>query len=282
LSLIDAILLGIIQGLSEFLPISSTGHLTLAGKLINLISENHPERWTSFIAVIQLGTMLAVLVYFWKDLLGIIKDFIQDNLIKPVKYSQQKLNSKLGWLIIIGTIPVVIIGLAFKDAIEGALTKNLYVISASLIVLALILAFAEKVAKFRKDVDNITIFDSVIIGIAQALSLIPGSSRSGTTITAGLFVGLKREAAARFSFLLSVPAVLASGVLQLYEALQYIDQSMAVNIAVATVVSGISGYLAIDFLLKFLKKNTTFVFIFYRIALGIFILILLLNNIIQP
>lgn len=282
MSLIDAILLGIIQGLSEFLPISSTGHLTLAGKLINLISEDHPERWTSFIAVIQLGTMLAVLVYFWKDLLGIIKDFIQDNLIKPVKYSQQKLNSKLGWLIIIGTIPVVIIGLAFKDAIEGALTKNLYVISASLIVLALILALAEKVAKFRKDVDNITIFDSVIIGIAQALSLIPGSSRSGTTITAGLFVGLKREAAARFSFLLSVPAVLASGVLQLYEALKFIDQSMAVNIIVATVVSGISGYLAIDFLLKFLKKNTTFVFIFYRIALGIFILILLLNNIIQP
>jgi len=282
LSLIDAILLGIIQGLSEFLPISSTGHLTLAGKLINLISEDHPERWTSFIAVIQLGTMLAVLVYFWKDLLGIIKDFIQDNLIKPVKYSQQKLNSKLGWLIIIGTIPVVIIGLAFKDAIEGALTKNLYVISASLIVLALILAFAEKVAKFRKDVDNITIFDSVIIGIAQALSLIPGSSRSGTTITAGLFVGLKREAAARFSFLLSVPAVLASGVLQLYEALKFIDQSMAVNIIVATVVSGISGYLAIDFLLKFLRKNSTFIFIYYRIALGIFILILLFNNIIQP
>jgi len=282
LSLIDAILLGIIQGLSEFLPISSTGHLTLAGKLINLILEDHPERWTSFIAVIQLGTMLAVLVYFWKDLLGITKDFIQDNLIKPVKYSQQKLNSKLGWLIIIGTIPVVIIGLAFKDAIEGTLTKNLYVISASLIVLALILALAEKVAKFRKDVDNITIFDSVIIGIAQALSLIPGSSRSGTTITAGLFVGLKREAAARFSFLLSVPAVLASGVLQLYEALQYIDQSMAVNIAVATVVSGISGYLAIDFLLKFLRKNSTFIFIYYRIALGIFILILLFNNIIQP
>ena len=151
-----------------------------------------------------------------------------------------------------------------------------------MIILALILALAEKVAKFRKDVDNITIFDSIIIGIAQAISLIPGSSRSGTTITAGLFVGLKREAAARFSFLLSVPAVLASGALQLYEALKFIDQSMAVNITVATIVSGISGYMAIDFLLKFLRKNTTFVFIFYRIALGIFILILLFNNIIQP
>ncbi|MBE0572561.1 MAG: undecaprenyl-diphosphatase UppP [Ignavibacteriaceae bacterium] len=282
MSVLEAILLGIVQGLTEFLPISSTGHLTLAGKFMNLISEDHPEQWTAFIAVIQLGTMLAVLVYFWKDLINIIKDFVLDNIVKPVKYSEQKINSKLGWLIIFGTIPVVIIGLAFKDAIEGALTKNLYVIAASLIVLALILALAEKIAKFKKDIGNITAIDSIIIGIAQAISLIPGSSRSGTTITAGLFVGLNREAAARFSFLLSVPAVLASGVLQLYEALKFIDQSMAVNIVVATVVSGISGYLAIDFLLKYLKKNTTFLFVYYRIVLGIFILILLLNNIIQP
>lgn len=282
MSLLEAIILGIVQGLTEFLPISSTGHLTLAGKFMNLISAEHPEQWTAFIAVIQLGTLLAVLVYFWKDLINILKDFVQDNVVKRVKYSEQKINSKLGWLIIIGTIPVVIIGLAFKDAIEGALTKNLYVIAGSLIVLALILALAEKTAKFRKDVEHITIFDSIIIGIAQALSLIPGSSRSGTTITAGLFVGLKREDAARFSFLLSVPAVLASGVLQLYEALKFIDHTMAVNIIVATVVSGISGYLAIDFLLKYLKKNSTFIFIYYRIALGVFILILLFNNIIQP
>jgi undecaprenyl-diphosphatase len=282
LNIIEAIVLGIVQGLTEFLPISSTGHLTLAGKLMNLISENHPEQWTSFIAVIQLGTLLAVLVYFWKDLINVTKDFVHENLIKPVKYSEQNINSKLGWLIIIGTIPVVIIGLAFKDAIEGALTKNLFVIATSLIVLALILAFAEKIAKFRKGIEDITILDSIIIGIAQALSLIPGSSRSGTTITAGLFVGLNREAAARFSFLLSVPAVLASGALQLYEALKFIDPTMAVNIIVSTIVSGISGYLAIDFLLKYLKKNTTFIFVFYRIALGIFILILLFNNIIQP
>jgi undecaprenyl-diphosphatase len=282
MNVIEAIILGIIQGVTEFLPISSTGHLTLAGKLMNLISGDHPEQWTAFIAVIQLGTMLAVLVYFWKDLMIIIKDFFHDNVIKPVKFSEQKINSKLGWLIIIGTIPVVIIGLAFKDAIEGALTKNLYVIVASLIILAMILALAEKLTKFRKDVKDITIFDSIIIGFAQALSLIPGSSRSGTTITAGLFVGINREAAARFSFLLSVPAVFASGILQLYEALKFIDQSMAVNIIIATIVSGISGYLAIDFLLKYLKKNTTFVFIFYRIVLGVFILILLFNNIIQP
>jgi len=282
LNIFEAILLGIIQGLSEFLPISSTGHLTVAGKLMNLISTAHPEQWTAFIAVIQLGTMLAVLVYFWKDLIAIVKDFFNDNVIKRLSYSKQQVNSKIGWLIIIGTIPVVIIGLAFKDAIEGALTKNLYVIASSLIILALILALAEKTAKFKKNIENVTVLDSVIIGIAQALSLIPGSSRSGTTITAGLFVGLNREAAARFSFLLSIPAVLASGLLQLYEATKFIDQSMTISIIIATIVSGISGYLAIDFLLKFLKKNSTFLFIYYRIALGIFILILLFNNIIQP
>lgn len=281
MNLLEAIILGIIQGLTEFLPISSTGHLTVAGKFMNLISPDHPEQWTAFIAVIQLGTLLAVLVYFWKDLISIIKAFLNDNLIKRIKYSDQQINSKLGWLIIIGTIPVVIIGLAFKDAIEGALTKNLYVIAVSLIVLAIILAFAEKTAKFKKDLGNVTIPDSIIIGFAQALSLIPGSSRSGTTITAGLFVGLKRETAARFSFLLSIPAVLASGVLQLYEALKFLDQTMAVNIIVATIVSGISGYLAIDFLLKYLKKNSTFLFVYYRIALGIFILILLLTHIIK-
>ena len=281
MSVLEAIFLGIIQGLTEFLPISSTGHLTVAGKLMNLISEDHPEQWTAFIAIIQLGTLLAVLVYFWNDLINIIKNFVKDNLLKPVKYSEQNINSKLGWLIIIGTIPVVIIGLTFKITIEGALTKNLYIISASLIVLAIILAIAEKIANFKKDVKDITIIDSLIIGLAQAISLIPGSSRSGTTITAGLFVGLNREAAARFSFLLSVPAVLASGVLQLYEALKFVDQTMVVNLFVSTIVSGVSGYLAIDFLLKYLKKHSTFIFIYYRIGLGILIIIFLLSNIIK-
>lgn len=282
MSILEAILLGIVQGITEFLPISSTGHLTVAGKLMNLISEDHPEQWTAFIAIIQLGTMLAVFVYFRNDIINIVKDFFKNNLISPVKYSEQNLNSKLGWLIIIGTIPVVIIGLGFKDIIEGALTKNLYVIASSLVGLAIILTLAEKVAKFKKDVKDITIVDSLIIGTAQAISLIPGSSRSGTTITAGLFVGLKRESAARFSFLLSIPAILASGVLQLFEALKFVDQTMVVNLIVSTIVSAISGYLAIDFLLKYLKKNNTFIFIYYRIGLGILIFIFLLSNFIKP
>ena len=282
MSIIDAIILGIVQGITEFLPISSTGHLTVVGKLMGLISAENPEHWTSFIAVIQLGTMISIFVYFWKDLWNILTEFLKQNIQKRVKYSEQSTNSKLGWMIILGTIPIVVIGLLFKDMIEGALTKNLYVISGSLITLAIILAIAEKTAKFKKNIEDITIVDSILIGLAQAVALIPGSSRSGTTITGGLFLGLKRDVAARFSFLLSVPAVLASGLLQLKESMQFINYDLAVNLIVATVVSGISGYLAIDFLLKFLKKNTTFVFVFYRIALGLLILFLLYSNVINP
>jgi undecaprenyl-diphosphatase len=282
LNLFEAILLGIIQGLSEFLPISSTGHLTIVGKLLNLVSESHPESWTSFIAVIQLGTMAAVLVYFAKDIVLIIKDFLKENLSERRKISEQSLNSRLGWLVIIGTIPVVIIGFAFRDIIEGALTKNLYVIAFSLIGLAIILAIAEKVANFKKNLEDISVLDSFLIGIAQTFALIPGSSRSGTTITGGLFLGLKRDVAARFSFLLSIPAVLASGLFELYHSLKYLTADMGLNLVVATIVSGISGYIAIDFLLKYLKHHSTFVFVYYRIAAGIFILILLLTNIIKP
>ena len=151
MNILDAIILGIIQGLTEFLPISSTGHLTVAGKLLNLVSAEHPEQWTAFIAVIQLGTMVAVLIYFAKDILHIITDFFKDNLSQRKSFKEQSLNSRLGWYVILGTIPVVIIGLAFKDVIEGALTKNLYVISFSLIGLAIILGIAEKVASFKKD-----------------------------------------------------------------------------------------------------------------------------------
>jgi len=280
-SIIESIVLGIIQGLTEFLPISSTGHLTVIGKLMNLISAEHPEQWTSFIAVIQLGTLLAILIYFWNDLWRITIDFLQDNLLKRKKFSEQTFNSKMGWYIIIGSIPVVIIGLGFKDAIEGAFTKNLYVIGISLIVLGLILAFAEKVGKFKKELGEIKWYDALIVGFAQSLALIPGSSRSGTTITAGIFLGFKRETAARFSFLLSVPAILGSGLLQLYEALDYIDSSGAVTLIVATIASAISGYLTIGLLLKFLRSNSTFVFVFYRILAGAAIIFMVWNNLIN-
>jgi undecaprenyl-diphosphatase len=289
LSIFEAVILGIVQGITEFLPISSTGHLTLAGRLMDLIGVPHhlisldnPEHWTAFIAVIQLGTLAAVFIYFLKEIINIVRSFLQENVKDRKNFANQSIDSRLGWLIIIGTIPVVILGLSFKHVIEGNLTKNLWVISISLIALAVILFIAEKIAKFKKEIKDITIKDALVIGIAQSFALIPGSSRSGTTITGGLFVGLNRESAARFSFLLSMPAVLASGLLELKESLPYIHGEMVVNLIVSTIIAGISGYIAIDFLLKFLKKNTTYVFIAYRIILGIIILTLLFNNIIQP
>jgi undecaprenyl-diphosphatase len=282
LSILESIILGIVQGLSEFLPISSSAHLTLAGKMMNVVSKEHPEHWTAFIAVIQLGTLISVLIYFSKDIINITSEFIRDNIKLKLKYREQSFYSRLGWMIAIGTIPIVIIGLGFKDIIEGSLTKNLYVISLSLIIFAIVLAISERVAEHKRDIKDLTIKDTLIIGIAQSFALIPGASRSGTTITGGLFVGLKRSDAARFSFLLSIPAVFASGLLELNSALKYIDASMMLNFAVATLASAVSGYIAIDFLIKYLKKHSTYIFIFYRIALGILIIVLLLTNTFKP
>jgi undecaprenyl-diphosphatase len=274
MNLLEAIVLGIIQGLSEFLPISSTGHLTLAGKLMNLISSENPEHWTAFMAVIQLGTLFAVLIYFRNDLIHIAKDFLTDNL-KRKSFSEQSPNSKMGWYLILATIPVGVIGLSLKDIIEGVLTKNLYVISGSLIGLAIILAVAEKFGKFNRAQENIKWYDALLIGVAQSLALIPGSSRSGTTITAALFLGFNRETAARFSFLMSIPAVLASGLLELYQSLEYIDSGAALNLIAATIASAIVGYISIEFLLRYLKKKSTMIFIVYRIAIGLIILFLI-------
>ncbi len=282
MNILDAIVLGIIQGLTEFLPISSTGHLTVAGKLMNLISPDHPQEWTAFIAVIQLGTMLAILIYFWNDLIHILISFWKENVSRRIPFSGQSFQSRTGWFIIVGTLPVVFIGLLFKDAIEGAFTKDLFVIAVNLIVFAIILAVAEKVGKRVKTEKEISLFDSLFIGIAQAFALIPGASRSGTTITGGLFRGLKREDAARFSFLLSVPAVLASGLLELYQSLDILNGAMWVNLIIATTAAAVSGYLAIDFLLKYLRKHSTYLFIYYRIIAGIIILVLIGLNIIQP
>ncbi len=282
MTIIEAIFLGIIQGLTEFLPISSTGHLTIAGKLMNLISTAEPHKWTAFIAVIQLGTLLAILIYFWKDLWSILVDFFRDNLFARKRFGEQSQNSKMGWNIIIGSLPVVIIGLGFKDIVEGVLTKNLYVIAGSLILLGLILALAEKKGKFTRTIEQLGWKDALIIGVAQSFALIPGSSRSGTTITAGLFLGFERETAARFSFLLSVPAVFGSGLLEFYQSLEYLDSSGLLALGIATLFSAISGYLTIGFLLRYLKRNTTYIFVFYRIVIGVLIYIFIAAKIITP
>jgi undecaprenyl-diphosphatase len=280
MSILEAIILGLIQGLTEFIPVSSTAHLTLAGKWMNLVDPQHPDQWTAFIAVIQLGTLIAVIVYFWTDIIKIVVGFIAANLAKvsgrPVDESQSEY-AKLGWLIIIGTLPVAIVGLLFRHQIEGALTKDLRVIAGSLIGLAILLTVAEIAGRRRRDMNQLRLTDAIVVGAAQVLALIPGSSRSGSTITGGLLSGLKRETAARFSFLLSIPAVAASGLLELPKALNSINTGWAA-IAVATVVSGISGYLSIAFLLRYLQRHTTYAFVAYRIALGLLLIWLLVSG----
>ncbi len=284
MSILEAIILGLIQGLTEFIPVSSTAHLTLAGKLMNLVDPNNPQEWTAFVAVIQLGTLIAVILYFWTDIIKIIAGFITANLARVTGRAadqSQKEYAMLGWLIIIGTLPVAVVGLLFRHQIEGMLTKDLRIIAASLIGLAVLLTIAEIVGSQRRDMKRLRISDAIVVGAAQVLALIPGSSRSGSTITGGLFSGLNRETAARFSFLLSIPAVGASGLLELPKALHSINTGWAA-IAVATVVSGISGYLSIAFLLRYLQRHTTYVFVAYRIGLGILLICLLVSGRVLP
>ena len=273
MSILEAVILGLIQGLSEFIPISSTAHLTLAGHILGTMDASAPERWTSFIATIQLGTLLAVFIYFAKEIKTIPVAFLKENFGSNRKrYSEQTHDSKMAWFIGVGTIPIVVIGLAIKKIIEGGFTKDPTVIGISLISLALILALAERFGKFRREVKDLTMKDALIVGFAQCLALIPGASRSGTTITAGMFAGMTRDTAAKFSFLLSIPAILASGLLEFYQSLEYISSSEITTLAVATAVAAISGYASIALLIKFLKTRTTYSFVIYRIAIGIAVL----------
>jgi len=275
MSIFYAILLGIIQGLTEFIPVSSTAHLTLAGKAMGVINYDNPEEWTAFIAVIQLGSLLAVIAYFRSDILHIITGFVKANLSyvnkRPVEQTD-KTNALLGWMVIIGTIPAAVVGLAFKKQIEGVLTKDLRVISIALIALAIVLMIAEWKGSRQRNMEHLRLSDAVIVGLAQVFALVPGCSRSGSTITGGLFAGLTRETAARFSFLLSIPAIGASGLLELPKALKAVDHTI---LAVATIAALLSSYATIAFLIKFLQRNSTSVFAGYRIILGLVILVLL-------
>lgn len=280
MTIFEAIILGLIQGLTEFIPISSTAHLTLAGKFMGLIDPNNPEKWTAFMAIIQLGTIVAVLYYFYKEIFQISKDFITENIVNRVSFKEQSLNSRLGWYVILGSIPIVAIGLLIKKVIEGNITKDPLVIAFSMISLAVILFIAEKKGNFTKTEENITLKDAMLIGFAQCLALFPGASRSGTTITAGLFLGLQRDTAAKFSFLLSIPAILGSGLLEFKSALAYLSADELFTLSIATVVSGVSGYLSIAFLLKYLKSHSTILFINYRIIVGLILLILVFNKLI--
>ena len=274
MNLIQAIILGIIQGLTEFIPISSTGHLILAEKWMGLEQAMTPEQITAFVAVIQLGTLAAVIVYFIGDIMTITTGFIQGNWLwlQGVRDHSARKGARLGWLIIIGTLPIGLIGLLAKKIIEGNLTKNLLVIGVAMIVWAILLFLAEQFGNRRNEIDHINIREALVVGVAQAFALIPGSSRSGTTITAALFAGMTRESAARFSFLLSIPAIGASGLLELKQALHLLSGVSMVNLAVSTAVSAVVGYASIAFLISYLRRHSTYVFIVYRLIVGAIVL----------
>lgn len=287
MTLLQAILLGIVQGLTEFIPISSTAHLVLASRVMNL--RLTPEQLTASMAVIQLGTLLAVVVYFARDIWNITRAFVRDHFVllkdgRRDQFNRTNTHARLsdeawlGWLVIIGSIPVAVVGLVFKEQIEGAFTKNLWVIATMMIVIAVLLAIAEVVGTKRRRMQELGISDALAVGIAQCLSLIPGSSRSGSTIMAGLMVGETRETAARFSFLLSIPAIAASGLLEMKEALHKLPHGSLTTLAIGTIVSGIVGYASIWFLLRFLRTHTTGVFIGYRLIVGGAILIMLISG----
>jgi undecaprenyl-diphosphatase len=227
--------------------------------------------------VIQLGTLLAVLIYFAPDIVNILRAFIGDHLkllrgrSEPGKPILSK-DAWLGWLVIIGSIPVGVVGLLLKKHIEGPFTKNLWVIATMMIVVGVLMAIAEVVGKRDHDMSQLRMRDALAVGFSQVLSLIPGSSRSGSTIMGGLFSGLTRETAARFSFLLSMPAIAASGLLELREAVHKLPHGSSGALIVATVVSGIVGYASIWFLLRFLRTHSTGIFIIYRVIVGALIL----------
>jgi len=270
----QAVLLGIVQGLTEFIPISSSGHLILAEKLMGLEAILSPEQVTAFIAVIQLGTLLAVVVYFSKDIIDITVGFVTGTLswIRGDRDPKSLSRAKLGWLIIIGSIPIATIGLAAKKLIEGDATKNLYLIAASMIIWAILLWLAERVGQGRKEMADIGVGEALVVGVAQVFALIPGSSRSGTTIAGALTVGISRAAAARFSFLLSIPAIAASGLVELKEALDNLHGIGATNLMVATAASAVVGYASIAFLLAYLKNHSTNLFVGYRLVAGMVLL----------
>ena len=292
MNLLQAVILGIVQGLTEFIPISSTGHLVFASRLTNLYDGN-PEQLTATMAVIQLGTLAAVFVYFGSDIWNITYSFVRDHVawlsgrknsfsgtngIRPIWLSDE---AWLGWLLVFGSIPVGVVGLLFKEEIEGALTKNLWVVASMLIGVAVLLALAELVGTQKKEVRDLGVVDAIIVGCAQVLALLPGASRSGSTIMGGLFSGLKRETAARFSFLLMIPAITASGLLELVEAIRILPEDSFVPLLVGTLVSAVVGYLAIWFLLAYLRRYSTAVFIIYRLALGGLLLYLIFAGYIE-
>ena len=261
---LQAIVLGIVQGLTEFLPISSTAHLRIVPAFLGW-----EDPGAAFTAVVQLGTMAAVLLFFRADLIRIARAWLA-SLRRPELRGQ--LDARMGWYIILGTIPIGIFGLIFKDQIETG-ARDLYLIGSALIVFAFVLLAAEEAGSRERDLRTLDRRDGIVIGLAQALALVPGVSRSGATISAGLFLGFDRRSAARYSFLLSVPAVVLSGLFELRHVGEK-DGAPAIPTAIGVLLAFIVGYGSIAFLLRWLASHSTAVFVVYRVAIGAVVLVL--------
>jgi undecaprenyl-diphosphatase len=270
---VEAIVLGLIQGLTEFLPVSSSAHLRITSAIFF-----GRDAGASFTAVTQLGTEAAVLIYFAKDIWRITKTWIVGLWDRSVRSS---LDYRMAWYVIIGSIPIGLFGFLFKDQIRTA-ARNLWLISTVLILFAFVLAFAEYWGRQTRRIEDFTLRDGVVMGFAQAMALVPGVSRSGGTLTAGLFLNLTREAAARYSFLLAIPAVVMSGVFSLGDVFEPSAPGTAApsgaQIAVATFIAFVVGYASIAWLLRYLAHHTLYAFVLYRVALGSLVLSLLITG----
>ncbi len=272
MDLIQAVVLGLVQGLTEFLPISSSGHLLLLPALFGW-----EDPGAGFTAVIQLGTVLAVLIYFWKDLVAACGGWWRSLFDKGARGTKE---ARLGWAVFVGTVPVVVVGLLLEDQIDTTFRSSLLV-AGMLIGVALVMWLAEAVGKRSRDLESVSTKDGFIVGLWQALSLVPGASRSGSTIAGALFLGMDRATAARFSFLLSVPSVLASGLYKLAKDRHDLFAGGALPTIVATALAFVSGYAAIAFLVSYLQRHSTAVFIVYRIVLGSVIIALVATGIMK-
>lgn len=271
---IEAIILGLVQGLTEFLPVSSSAHLRIVGEFL----PGAVDPGAAFTAITQLGTEAAVLVYFWRDIVRILKAWFAA-LFGRLPHSNPDV--RMGWLIIVGTIPIVVLGLLLEDMIESVF-RTLWLVATMLIVFAVVLAFADAYGRQRKPLDQLSVKDGIIFGFAQAMALIPGVSRSGGTITAGLLMGYTREAAARYSFLLAIPAVFGSGFYKLYGAMG--EQTGPYSLAqtmVATAVGFFVAYIIIGWFLKYVSSHSYTLFVNYRILLGLFVFVMLSLGIIN-
>lgn len=270
----QAIVLGIVQGLTEFLPISSSAHIRIVSELWF-----GGDAGASFTAVIQLGTEAAVIIYFAKDIWRLIKAWFRGLLSAEARSDP---DYKLAWYVIIGSIPISVLGVLFKDEIRSGL-RNLWITAMVLMIFAVILAVADETAKLKRD--SLTMKDSIFMGLAQAMALIPGVSRSGGTLTAGLFLGLNRESAATYSFLLAIPAVFGAGIFSIPDVLDRSGPGLQASIPqtiAATAVSFVVGYACVAWLLRYVSKHSYMVFVWYRIGLGAVLCGLLATGVVDP